>query len=534
MKKLSVIIVSYNVCYLLEQALRSVRAAVAHLAAPAEIFVVDNHSTDDSVAMVQQRFPEVTLLVNEHNLGFAKANNQALRRATGEYVLLLNPDTLLEADALLKCCQFMAAHPAAGGLGGKITDEAGNFRPESKRGLPTPAVSFYKLSGLAHLFPQSAKFARYYLGHLSRNQTHEVEVLAGAFMFLRRSVLPETGLLDEAFFMYGEDIDLSYRIQQAGYKNYYYPGVKIIHYKGQSTRHNRLRYGYEFYKAMLLFHRKHFAGQMANVSSFFIQLAIVLRAIAAGPAWVVAKILPFLDDAAIIGAGLYGLKTVYEKQIGSLLPLAYTVQLILVAIGGWLAAIYLSGGYQQPFRPERLVRGGVWGLIFLAAFAHFRLVGPFPNFILLWGSVWTLAALVGKRLLYHYGQYQDFRLGDRPRPRLAVVGSEPESKRAVRLLKQAGVRAKVIGFISPEYVPDPTAGYLGELRQLRDITRVHRLNELVFCEQDLSVTQVLTGLAVAKEQSTRSKLLPAGRDYIISTNKPAIANPYHVPVKLAR
>ena len=533
MKKLSVIIVSYNVCYLLEQALRSVRQAITKLDAPVEIFVVDNNSADNSVAMVQQRFPEVTLLVNEQNLGFAKANNQALQQATGEYILLLNPDTVVAADAFIKCGQFMAAHPAAGGLGVRIMDGAGNFRPESKRGLPTPAVSFYKMVGLTHLFPQSEKFARYYLGHLSKNQTHEVEVLAGAFLFLRRSVLQITGLLDEAFFMYGEDIDLSYRIRQAGYKNYYYPEVRIIHYKGQSTRRDRLRYGYEFYKAMLLFHRKHFAGHLPAAYSFFIQFAIAGRAILAGLAGVVAKILPFLDDAAIIYAGFYGLKNIYEKQTNYSLPLEYSTQAMPISIGLWLSAVYFNGGYRQPFVPNRLIRGVVLGLILVAALMQFSSVVFLPNFILLWGGVWTLAALMGKRLLYHYGQYQNFRLGDHPRPHLAVVGGEQESKRAVRLLKQAGIRAKIIGFIRPEFTDHPAAGYLGELSQVNEIIRVHRLNEVIFCGQDLSVTQITEGMAAVKDK-VRYRILPAGGDYIISGNGQYNFHYHTPPGKLAR
>ncbi|HLK97662.1 MAG TPA: glycosyltransferase family 2 protein, partial [Hymenobacter sp.] len=212
--KLSVVIVNYNVCYFLEQALLSVRRAGEKLGQPLEVFVVDNNSVDGSVAMVKARFPEVILIENKDNPGFSKANNQALRLATGEYQLLLNPDTVVEEDTFRICCEFMDEHPNAGGLGVKMLDGQGKFLPESKRGLPTPWVAFYKIFGLAKLFPKSRKFGRYHLGFLDKDQTHEIEVLSGAFMLMRKATLDQVGLLDEDYFMYGEDIDLSYRITQ--------------------------------------------------------------------------------------------------------------------------------------------------------------------------------------------------------------------------------------------------------------------------------------------------------------------------------
>ncbi|MGV3639059.1 MAG: glycosyltransferase, partial [Adhaeribacter sp.] len=216
MKKLSVILVSYNVCYFLEQALLALRQALQGL--EAEVWVVDNQSADQSVEMVRRRFPEVNLLVNEQNLGFAKANNQALALARGQYVLLLNPDTVVAEDSLRLCLEFMDRHPQAGGLGVQMIDGQGRFLPESMRGLPSPAVAFYKISGLTALFPRSRRFGRYYLGFLDPGQVQEVEVLAGAFMLLRQASLEKTGGLDESFFMYGEDIDLSCRLLQAGYR----------------------------------------------------------------------------------------------------------------------------------------------------------------------------------------------------------------------------------------------------------------------------------------------------------------------------
>ncbi|HNG90806.1 MAG TPA: glycosyltransferase family 2 protein, partial [Saprospiraceae bacterium] len=227
--RLSVIIVNYNVRHFLEQALHAVRKAMQGIAG--EVWVVDNNSVDGSVQMVREKFPEVHLIANADNPGFAVANNQAIRSSSGEYVLLLNPDTVVEEDSFSKCLSFMDAQPDAGALGVKLIDGSGKYLPESKRGFPSPWVAFCKTFGLSALFPRSRTFNRYYLGHLDENHTHEVDVLVGCFMFMRRAALDRSGLLDEAFFMYGEDIDLSYRIVQAGYRNYYLPDTKIIHYK---------------------------------------------------------------------------------------------------------------------------------------------------------------------------------------------------------------------------------------------------------------------------------------------------------------
>ena len=273
---LSVIIVSYNVRYFLEQCLKSVIQA-SH-ALDVDIFVVDNCSEDDSVSMVQTRFPEVKLIINTDNKGFSKANNQAIRLSESDYILLLNPDTVLEEDALIKTLHFMETHPGAGGLGIKMIDGYGHFLPESKRGLPTPWASFCKMSHLSQLFPRSAYFNHYHLGNLAENETNQIEVLAGAFMLLRRKVLDHIGLLDEDFFMYGEDIDLSIRITKSGSFNYYFPEARMIHYKGESTRKGSLNYVRVFYGAMLIFARKHFGGKNERLLSLVILPGVYSRA----------------------------------------------------------------------------------------------------------------------------------------------------------------------------------------------------------------------------------------------------------------
>ena len=225
--ELSVVIVNYNVSYFLEQCLLSVQRAMQHV--NTEVFVVDNKSSDESVEMVRDKFDWVHVIANEDNVGFSKANNQAIKISKGKYVLLLNPDTVVEEYTFKKMCDFINKTPDAGGLGVKMIDGKGIFLPESKRSLPTPAVSFYKIFGLSSLFPKSEKYGKYHLAYLDKDKTHEIDVLSGAFMLMRKETLDKCGLLDETFFMYGEDIDLSYRIQLVGYKNYYFSDTTIIH-----------------------------------------------------------------------------------------------------------------------------------------------------------------------------------------------------------------------------------------------------------------------------------------------------------------
>lgn len=275
--KISVVIVNYNVKYFVEQCLYSVQAAMSGLSG--EVFVVDNNSTDDSMAYLKPRFPQVTFIENRDNPGFAKANNQAIRICRGKYVLLLNPDTVIGEDSLRSLCLFMDEHPEAGGIGVKMIDGHGLFLPESKRSFPSPWVSFCKLFGLSSLFPNSPRFSRYALRYLDENKLHKVDVLAGAFMLMRHEALDRVGLLDESFFMYGEDIDLSYRLVLGGYQNYYIP-ERMLHYKGESTKHGDMKYIKAFYGAMIIFFRKYYPHS-GWLMEGLIRTAVFLKALLA-------------------------------------------------------------------------------------------------------------------------------------------------------------------------------------------------------------------------------------------------------------
>ncbi len=282
--KLSVIIVNYNVKYYLDQCIRSVLRAFKEMNTPAEIIVVDNHSADGSVDYLEQRYPQklfpmVRFVRSAHNLGFARANNIAIRQSRGEYVLLLNPDTIVGEDALKASVDFMDVHEDAGAVGVRMLGAQGRRAMESRRGLPTPMVSFFKMLGFCNRWPHHRLFGKYYMGYLPWDEPCQIEVVSGAYCMLRRKALDEVGLLDEDFFMYGEDIDLSYRVLKGGYHNYYLP-VDILHYKGESTQKSSFRYVHVFYEAMLIFFRKHYSG-MTFLLSLPIKTAIYAKALMA-------------------------------------------------------------------------------------------------------------------------------------------------------------------------------------------------------------------------------------------------------------
>ncbi|MCG3166901.1 MAG: hypothetical protein POELPBGB_02684 [Bacteroidia bacterium] len=524
--QLSIIIVNYNVEYFLEQCLHSVRAALKNL--EAEVFVVDNNSVDGSVEMVKKKFPEVKLIANKENLGFSKANNQAIRQSKGKYVLLLNPDTVVEADTFTKCVAFMETHADCGGLGIKMLDGKGDFLPESKRGLPTPMVAFYKIFGLSALFPKSKRFGKYHLGFLDKEQTHEVEILSGAYMLMRKETLDKVGLLDEDFFMYGEDIDLSYRIIKGGWKNYYFPEARIIHYKGESTKKSSVNFVFVFYNAMIIFARKHFSQQNAKTFSFLINIAIYIRAAAAIARRFAVKIfLPALD-ALLLFSGLYFLANYWEETIkateGVHYPPEFLFGVLPLYIVVWLFAIFLSAGYDKPVKASKIVRGVFIGtavilLIYALLPEHYR----FSRALILLGTLWAIFSMLGLRFVFHLLKIKGFNLSDSSNKRIVIVGNEDEAKRVGGLLKQAKVLPAFTGFISPSemdstvHTPRST-DYIGNLNQLNEIISIYKINEVIFCAKDLPSNVIIDKMSTSSNSQVDYKIAPPESLYIIGSN----------------
>ncbi|MFH0896414.1 MAG: glycosyltransferase [Bacteroidota bacterium] len=519
--KLSIIIVNYNVKHFLEQCLISVREACKNI--PSEVFVVDNNSVDGSAELVKSKFPEVIFIRNEQNLGFAKANNLAIHKASGEYMLLLNPDTIVESDTFSKVITFMDSHADAGGLGVRMLDGKGKFLPESKRGLPTPSVAFYKIFGLSKLFPRSKRFGKYHLTYLDPSQTHVVDVLSGAFMLLRKSVVDVTGPLDEDFFMYGEDIDLSYRITKAGFKNYYFPETRIIHYKGESTKKSSINYVFVFYNAMLIFARKHFSKKNAKLLSFLIHLAIFLRAsMAIFSQFVKRAFVPFFD-AALIYAGIFLIKLYWENYIKlsaeNYYPAEYIYYIIPSYVLIWLSSVFLSGGYDKPLKLFSLFRGILFGTIFiLIVYALLPESFRFSRAIILLGSAWVLLSMTLFRSVLALLGFKNYRFDSSRNKRFAIIGSIEEVKRVHGLLSQTGFASPFIAAISPTDEKNDNPEFIGTFNQIPDIIQIYEIDEIIFCAKDIQQQKIIDMMTVISNPNVDFKIAPPESMFIIGSN----------------
>jgi len=489
--KLSVIIVNYNVRFFLDQCLRSVFNSLKNISS--EVFVVDNNSLDGSVSMIRKNFPDVNLIRNNENLGFSRANNQAIKKASGEYILLLNPDTLVEEFTFEKCIRFMDDHKDAGALGVRLIDGKGRFLPESKRSLPTPGVAFSKIFGLTRLFSKSKLFGKYHLGYLNPEETHKVDVLTGAFMFLRMSALDKTGLLDENFFMYGEDIDLSYRLKKAGFSNYYYPGTTIIHYKGESTRKSSINYVVQFYKAMIIFAKKHFSIGSRNIFLIFINLAIYFRASLSILKRAMDTLLLPAIDALLIFFGFLILTPFWANikfQAADYYPAEFLQFVVPAYIIIWIISIYINNGYDKPARPVSILFGIITGTFFILIIyallpSHLR----FSRALILIGGLLALGLTLSFRFFVNKLGIAIFRLYPETKKTL-IIANHIEYQRLKKIIPNLAQMRKIAGFVHPGKDSEEDDS-LGPYNQLQDIIRINKVNEIIFSAKAISSEEII-------------------------------------------
>lgn len=512
---LTVVIVNYNVKYFLEQCLRSVFSATKGI--DSEVFVVDNCSSDGSVEWIKNQFPEVILIENQVNVGFSKANNQAIRLAKGEWVLLLNPDTIVPENCFDEILRYCQGQTKLGGLGVKMLDGSGVYLPESKRGLPTPEVAVYKMTGLAKLFPKHLRFGAYYHGNLSEQKPQKVEVLAGAFMWLRKSVLDEIGLLDETYFMYGEDIDLSHRIRLAGYENHYFPLTPIIHYKGESTRKESYGYVKAFYGAMIIFAKRYFSRGQAFFLSTILYPAIIAKAIWAYLSHRIQKSLLPIFDFSLLWALFYFLEGYWERNIkemdGVRYPDVFLFGFVPSYIIIWLFSAYLSGGYDRPFQPWKLLRGlAIGATVTLAAYGLLDESFRFSRGMLLVGALIGAIGLIGFRwILIRIGLGQ-WKIESQTDLRTVLIGTELEVERILGLLQKSNSSIRYLGFIHPNL---ENIG-LGDFSKLPKIASDLQLEQIIFCGSCLSNEQIIQSMEQLKRYYL-FKIVPKDSSFIIGS-----------------
>lgn len=412
----------------------------------------------------------------------------------------------------------MDQHEDAGALGVRMIDGQGKFLPESKRGLPDPEVALYKMIGLNKLFPRSKKFGKYHLGYLDEFDTNPVDVLAGAFMFIRKSVLNEIGLLDETFFMYGEDIDLSYRITQAGFKNYYFPETTIIHYKGESTKKQSVNYVRIFYKAMIIFAEKHYTGSNKKAFTTFINSAIYLRALVSLLAnWVKAYWLVAIETGVIFGT-LFILKDYWEehiKYIKSYPPEMLYIHLPYYTLS-WVASIAAVGAYKEVFNFGKLIKGVLLGMgVILVVYGLLPNELHFSRGIILFGTLLVSAVLMLERSLIHFARYKTLDLNRSKTTKSIVVGSADKWEMIRGILTSSGKAYQQLGFVSSD--GKENENYLGAPEQLQEIVNIYGVNEVIFSSEDMTASEIMAWMTKIGSQ-VNYYTLPANSEFVIGSH----------------
>ncbi len=504
MKDLSVIIVSYNVRDFLKCSLESVRKATRNL--DLEVFVVDNDSKDDSVEMVRTHFPDVHLMDTGENLGFAKANNLALKEADGRYLMILNPDCVLPEDSLETLVQFMDDHPDVGAAGPKLLNRDGSFQVASKRGFPTPWASFCKLSGLSTLFPRSRVFNQYELGWLDPDETHEIDVLCGAAMIVRREAYEKVGGLSEEYFMFGEDIDWSYTIQSAGWKIYYVAETSIIHYKGESTRRSNTDREYHFYNAMRIFAKKHFRSGLVN--RIAIELGIFLGEIVARLRRHSYLWMPSVVDFSLLAALFVSAFYLYFRdgmQSGMwIVSFIYPPLTILM--------LTLTGAYQVgKLRFVRILSGILLGFALVSTLAYFIKSIQFSRLVI------ASTGIVSPFLLYGWRKLVSKLSEQAGKRKIILVGMDDLSKAVVEKVRSGELESvEIVGWLvyNPEHLGTSCMDLpvLGLAHHFADVVEEAAVTEALFSSRSATYEDIFKLISKHPVKNVSIQIIPDGFD----------------------
>jgi GT2 family glycosyltransferase len=512
MLDLSIVIVNYNVKEFLTQCIDSIYKSKTSYSY--EVIVVDNNSIDSGEESICEQFPSIRWINNSENIGFGKANNIGFESAKGQYTLILNPDTVVQSDTIEKCLNFLVGHPEVGGLGIQGIDGSGRFLPESKRSLPTPMVAFWKITGLSSLFPKSPLFARYHLGHLNKNENHEVDILVGCFMMVPTELLRQVQGFDTRYFMYGEDIDLSYELQKTGKKNIYFSESRIIHYKGESTKRGSLNYVRMFYKAMILFAQKQFSGSAAWAYKLLIYLGIYIRGSLAVMSRIAKSAFAPVLDGTLLFTVLNQSKAYWELNhrfiSGGSYPDLYTFQIQSSYVFIWILGLWMGGVYFKGAQPKHLIRSMFFTTLMIG-FAY----GLLPEELRFSRALLVLGALIGTTILLTYRALiaqlsgQRFFQEEQQQPRLIFYGKDANFELLQTILKESKVRPAFSWKQNPLEEKD--------IETLRALIQLHRINELIIDNDAISYDKLIE-LTVKLGSYTSIKSLLPNQGYIIGSD----------------
>ncbi len=534
---ISIVIVNYKVKEYVSNLLSSIYKAASQYTV--QIFVVDNDSGDDSLAYLRQRHPAVSYIANEDNLGFSKANNQAIKEAKGEFTLIINPDTLVSEDTFTTLIDHMKRNPKCGAAGCKILNPDGSFAPESKRSVPTIWAALTKLLGLHSMFPKSRLFGQYYLTWLSENQQAKIHVLSGSFMFWRTELLQQMGGFDERFFMYGEDIDLCYRIQETNYHIDYVPFTSIIHYKGESTKKGDLRYIQIFNKAMYLFFDKHHSSKYSSLFKAVIFSAILLKAIFSFIFSRLRAISQITTDLILLNISIilgFLIRFQFSVEIFSDLQSFQFLWINLLASGIYLLIGALFGLYEDKTDSiSSPLKALLFSYLGVAVITFFARNLAFSRLSLLIGFGVSVILMIGLKLLQiNAKQNQIYAKGQIKKSKILLIGTHLDARELIpKIHARPDWNVEVLGWVQID-ANDEAEGFeieqdiksqkailnsLGLLSQLKDLVRAYHADQVLFSLSTLSYKEMLRAISTLQGLSVQCKLIPDSMDFILGKSK---------------
>lgn len=513
---ISIIIVNYKVREYVSNLLSSISKAKHHLSL--QIFVVDNSSEDGSVEFLKERYPEVSYIENDENLGFGKANNQAIRLSEGKYTLIINPDTLVSEDTFTLLFEHMEKNSGCGAAGCKILNPDGTFAPESRRTVPTLWSSFAKASGLSTIFSRSKIFSEYYMNWLGEDEQSQVPVLSGSFMFWRTSVLKELEGFDERFFMYGEDIDLCYRIQQTDFYIDYIPQTSIIHYKGESTRKGDLRYIRIFNKAIYQFFDKHYSTKYSFLFKVFVYSAISIRAFISlitnnfKMIGFIASDLILLNLSVILGFMIryeFSYEVMTNLQNLKFLWINLIASLIYIFVGSFLDLF--RSKTESISNQIKAITASYAGVALITFFVREY---AFSRLALIIGGISALILMLLFKVIQINISKSDSKVtGKLKRLRVLLVGDNTDTKEIkTKIHSRPDWNYEVVGTVAVE---ENTNNAIGGLSQLRDLIKAYHIDQVFFALKSISYKDMLRQISILQDERVVFKLVPDSMDFIL-------------------
>lgn len=521
---ISIVVVNYNVKEYLAQALYSFQRALRGISH--EIYVVDNASVDGSAAYLKKNFPWVNIIENETNVGFARANNQALRLVKGQYIVVINPDTVVQEDTFSGLLEFFKKTPDASAATCKIINPDGSFSVDCRHSIPTPSIALWKVAGLSKLFPRSKIFGQYNLTYLDPDKTYSVPAISGSFMMIKRDVLEKVGLFDERFFMYCEDIDLCRRIQMAGFKIYYMPTTQIIHYKGESTKKDHLDYVMTFNRSLYQFFQKYYASGSLFLFRWLVAIGILIRGIFIYLKNFLRNHFPLLVDGlilnAVIIAAFYGrmefLRGFYWEDFFSQFWVINFIATLLFL----LIAFYLEIYPHHRFSIQSIIKANIFTFILLAFLTFFLKQFAFSRMVVLMTFIASpLLMMLWRAILRRYYRGDKSALGRDlfTKPTVIIGNGQDVSVLYEKLQARREIDYDLIGWVSVDDIPN--GGYtedkkhLGSLSKLNDILRIYTVKQVIFSAHSISYEQILKTMSLVSGPTVEYKMVPSNLEVII-------------------